>query len=354
VYPAILAAIFKVAGIYSMAAAVLAQILNAVISSMTCIPIYRLGLRLAGSLTGLFSCVLFAFYPTSVWYCALLWDTTLVSFLLALLIACLYSMPATALPPQFIKTGATMGLIILVNPAPAILYPFILAWVWNHTRNTSGVLIILALSSALPAPWMIRNFVKVGEFAPRSTLGLEMRLGNNEAVWRARTGSALKLEQDFSPSYSSVEATEFRSLGESAYDKRCATLAMQFIRADPGRFLIMSVRRFRSWWLGDEPSGAMLSIHTRLNMPLLKRASGLIPTLGLVCGLIMALGKGLRTGLILGSVATFPALYYWTVSCERFRFPIEPCMLVLGGYALARIFASATFRNSCPIHMIIS
>ncbi len=340
VYPLLLAGIFRVFGVYTTHSAVVAYLLNCLFSALTCIALYLLGERTFGRETGLLAAACLSLYPPSIWHSVnTIWDTTLLGFSLVALMAWLYGLPARPGNAELIRTGLLMGLIVLINPAPLLFYPAVALILWKQLRDQGSrgyrEIAILTVSCLLVCvPWMIRNAIQVGEFTPRSAGGLSFRMGNTDRVWKAGTG-----EEDISvaPTDSEEEARLFHKLGEADYDRYCARLGMEYLRNHPGRFAQLTLMRIRAWWLGQNTDWTgNLKLAFRLSA--LKRLAWLFPLPFFVAGCIAGWRNGVHMGLLLALLAIYPIPYYITVVTERYHFPIEPFLLLIGSYGMIRVW----------------
>jgi 4-amino-4-deoxy-L-arabinose transferase-like glycosyltransferase len=349
-FPFLLAAIFKVFGIYTTASAVAVYFFNALVSALTCVMLYGLGARIFGQQVGLAAAFLFALYPPSIWYAGgMIWDTSFVTFALVVLMYCLYSLPP--IPPlrELAWIGVLMGFMVLLNPAPASFYPAVVVWVWHRLWQNSrkkwfgfqGAAILTLACFVVCVPWMIRNAVMVGEFAPRSVAALNFWIGNNEEAWKAQNGGDNNL---IYPGNSQEEEKRYDALGEAAYDRYCAQLASDFIRRNPQKFADLTWYRFRAWWFkanGGEEKGTW-KVGFRLTD--LKQLTSLALVVWAAIGCIAAWRNRKPVGLMLVLVLIYPIPYYLAFVSERYRFPIEPFLLLFATFGLAEL-ASAVLRT---------
>ncbi len=335
-YPLLLAGIFKIFGVYTSASAVSAYLFNSLCSALTCLGLYRLGERIFGAGVGLAAAAVFAFYPPSIWHAAnTIWDTSLLGLALVALMNCLYSLPPHPRPAQLAGLGLLMGLIALVNPAPVLFFPVIAFVIWRRARQPGlrglkEVAILTASCLLLYLPWLVRNAVLFGVAAPRTTPGLNLRLGNNEGAWRMKTGTA---NLAIYPSNSNEEGRLFYRLGEIGYDRYCRGLAMEFIRENPDKFAALTLMRIRAWWLGqgDNWTG---NFKLAFRLSTLKHLMFLAPLPFFVIGCIAARRQRKPIGLVLALLLIYPIPYYFFFVTERYHFPIEPLLVLVATYGL--------------------
>jgi 4-amino-4-deoxy-L-arabinose transferase-like glycosyltransferase len=338
-YPLVLSGIFRLFGIYTARSAIAAYLLNCIFSSLTCIMLYHLGTRIFNRATGLLAAACLAVYPPSIWHAvSTIWDTTLLTFALVGLVAWLYGLPPRASALHLIATGLMMGFIALLNPAPLTFYPVALFILWRQQRakGSSGyreAALVAGIFLLVYLPWPARNALALGSFSPRSNGGLVLRLGNDAAAWRAGGGG---WDRGIYPSESPRENRLFHQMGEVAYDRYCTGVAMDYIRTHPGRFAVLTLRRIQAWWLGERVEWAG-NFKVAFGLATLKRLVWVLPLPFAIAGCFIAWRKRLRIGILLALLAIYPLAYYFTLVEERYRFPIEPFLLLTGSYGIMQL-----------------
>jgi hypothetical protein len=116
-------------------------------------------------------------------------------------------------------------------------------------------------------------------------------------------------------------------------EKQCMAQAVQFIRENPGKFLELTRIRFVSWWIGEATSWQG-HLHTGLPLALFKRTVYLLPVPFFLIGAIVA-RRNPAAQMVLLLVFTYPVPYYFVHINERYRFPIEPLLVLLAAEGLA-------------------
>jgi hypothetical protein len=177
----------------------------------------------------------------------------------------------------------------------------------------SSVLFFLTLS-----PWLIRNYEVFGHFVfLRDDFGLQFRLGN----WKGADGMLMAYLQ---PNLNNLEFEKFQRMGELAYAADCKRLAFEWVRENPGQFVIISLKRFFYYWNGvpkATDSRAPVDFRTSLFL-----AWSVLALWGLFRALRQ---KRLAAWLFAGLVLTYPTTYYFVFPHARYRHPIEPELLIL-------------------------
>ena len=342
VFPLVLAGFFRIFGEYTAASAVATYVFDALLSALTCVALYALGTRMFERRVGLAAAFLFALYPPSIWHASgTIWDVTFLSFALVALMSCLYALPLVPTLRRLASIGLLMGLIVLINPAPAIFYPVIAGWIWYRMWRNSpekwlslqGVSILTASCLLVCVPWMIRNAVVVGEFTPRSSTGLQLWLGNNEGAWERQGAWSMDLDPPNSPE----ELKRFEELGDAGYDRYCYRLSGDFIRQNPSKFADLIGYRIRLWWLGTGGGDWKGNFRTSLRLATMKRLMSLVLIPLAAIGCIVAWRRGKPVGLMLALFLIYPIPYYLFFVSERYRFPIEPFVLLAATFGVMEL-----------------
>ncbi|HKU28503.1 MAG TPA: DUF2079 domain-containing protein, partial [Candidatus Sulfotelmatobacter sp.] len=260
-YPYLMAAVFKLFGIYSHASAWILLTINSLFASLTSIPIYLIAQHTFGERAAKWSAYSWGLNPY-VWYWSIhwIWDTTFTPLLLACLFLLAIQLAHVA-PDAFVRRispgqsnlaswslfGALFGVGALANPTMLAFLPFCGLWIWRQRyRRGLPSLTGVALSSlvffAVLSPWIIRNYEAFHHFVfLRDDFGLQIRLGNGPYA----DGMLMAYLQ---PNLNNLELQKFQDLGELAYAESCKRQAFDWIRTHPGRFGAISLKRFFYYW----------------------------------------------------------------------------------------------------------
>lgn len=252
VYPLLVAAMFKIFGIFTEQAFFACVALNILFSSAACGPIFYAGKRVWGLGVAAGAAWLWALFPNAIlmpfeW----IWDTSLAALLAATLLWATLKLEESESVRDWCAYGLLWGLALMTNPALGALLPFLLGWVAYRGRGEGSLRwkrAVLAGSVAILccAPWTIRNYAVFHRWIPlRSNLPFELWLGNNDIFdEHARNGR------------SSITRTEevrtYTQLGETAYMREKWKLATSFMKAHPGLELRLTGKRFVEFWMGTE------------------------------------------------------------------------------------------------------
>lgn len=344
IYPYILSLVFKVFGIYSKGSAFTILLINSLFSSLTTIVIYYIAKTAINRSVGLLSAIVFAVYPPAIWHSInTIWNTTLSTFFVTVLI--LYSLYTYQRlnNGKSVVCGVLMGLTALTNPVIMAFYPFFFLWLYTKLRNSVTnvsvyiTLIIISFIVTL-SPWLVRNYMVFGKFIlVKSTLGVELRLGNNPNA----TGSfAMEGGNALHPTLSKKEMILFNELKEIGYVKYSSREAWNFIYKNPLKVLMLTANRFSLFWLGDllKENNWMGNISNVDRLSVFKKVLCVLPVPFLLFGIVMAWKNRIDISIFLYLLLSFPLIYYVTHVANRYRHPIEPFFVIIGAYGIVASF----------------
>jgi hypothetical protein len=190
-------------------------------------------------------------------------------------------------------------------------------------------------------PWTIRNYLVFHRVVPmRSTLGLQLWIGNNENPQEA-------WKEELHPIFNSGERARYIRMGEIDYMQEKQREAIEFILAHPARDVRQFASRFIATWSGGTPTPAQDFIQT----------PGLWFRCVLVFNLFVAVGAAAGIVILwkersayLFPIAAFPVIfpwaYYLTLVVPRYRLPIDPAVMLLTAVALVAISSRLAARRA--------
>lgn len=342
-YPALLALVFTLFGTYSEPSAAAILILNSAFAALTCMAIYLVAKPVFGRSTALVAAVAFGLYPPSIWHSInTIWDTSLIALTVVLLIYGLYRLGIERRLGFTALFGIALGLAVWVNPIVVCFLPLTWVRIWRRSPGSPsrrlGAAALATLAAVVVfAPWLWRNHQQFGRPYLRSNLGLELKLGNSEAAWKdhlARSQDSAFLRGH--PSIVPEEFQRFTAMGEAAYVQEALEDALTFIRGHPTEFIRLSLRRVYIFWLSDiagknEWKG---NLDIAVSLSWMRKASHLLPLPFVLLGLGIAARRRLDIGPLVGLMVLFPIVYYLTHVSERYRFPLEPVLVMFASYGL--------------------
>jgi len=365
-YPYLMAGVFKLFGIYTHASAWVLLTINSLLATLTSIPIFFIARKTFGERVANWSAYAWALNPY-VWYWSIhwLWDTTFTPLILTCIFLLAIELANLSVPhdcpeqgrrvsPKLcdIDTslreshwglwalfGALYGIGALANPTMLTFLPFCGLWIWRQRYrrglpSLGGVVLSALVFFAVLSPWIIRNYAVFGRFVfLRDDFGLQVRLGNSPYA----DGILMAYLQ---PNLNDTELEKFQRMGELAYAASCKRQAFDWIRAHPGRFAVISLKRFFYYWNG-------VPRPTRSTAPVDFRTSAFLATSVLaIWGLLRALRqKRPAAWLFAGLILLYPATYYFVYPHARYRHPIEPQLTILIVFLLTELEWHPSYRE---------
>ena len=335
IYPYLVAAIFKMWGIFSDQSRLIIEAMNCAFAALTVIPIYGIAQRTFRKNIAVGAAWTWVFLPTAMIFpITWIWDTALAALFLALIFWATLAMREARAVLPWAGYGALWAIGVLINPSLLSLLPFLLAWaVWPLRRDRSlwfrfsGVtLLVFAMGLA---PWTIRNYRVFGKLIVlRSNFGLELWLGNNPSV--PDTWSPW-LHPDNSPE----EAEKYKHMGEIAFMAEKQHEAFTFMRTHPADTLQFTFRRFVNNWLSITDSPADVWSASPLYLKAYMVMNFLLSLLALLGALFAHRLKSDEAWPYLMVLLVFPLIFYLTHTSLRYRFPMDPIMIILAAYGVA-------------------
>ena len=369
-YPLLMAAAFKVFGVYTRAAALALMVVDSALSAAIAPAVYevaarcfdargiaRRGTKVAAPVA-LWSAWLWAVYPAALQYAVhWIWEMSLTTCLFAWAIVVVlrlrgvgeggeFASPThddgtvvNGAPTEIVERGLGLwfglgvlwGLIALSNASLLLCLPAMMIWVaWPELRKWRlggktivGAALTCVAFAAVLAPWVVRNERVMHAFVlTRDNFGVEFYnsslLSNDGLPW----GTAMPLWQG-DPVF-----RKYEQMGEVKFAQMRQQEAIANLRSHPGMFARWTLDRFLFFWDGTphaENGHAAQEYLRRLSYSFLS-ACGL---LGLALMLWRRVGGA---GLFALVFALVPLVYYVVTVQARFRHPIEPLIAVLAVY----------------------
>lgn len=339
VYPYILAADFRIFGIFTTASCIAILCFDAIVSSLTCLPIFFFARRGFGEGAALAAGWAWVFYPYDVyWPVYRVWDTWLATLLLAGLFVVILKLARSSKISHWIGFGVLSGFAALTDPIVLGVLPILALWaVWRLLKQRKrwlapAVSAVLAVIFTI-SPWMIRNAIVFHKFIPiRDNLPLEFRVGNNGDSSQPLTITA----GPWVPWIDNTEWNGYVSMGELNYFHWKGQQARAYIEAHPLWYAGMMARRLVYIW-----TGFWSFSESYLNDPDADHRIDFI-TVPLLTLLTVLMFLGLRRGYRQkgATVAApyafmlffFPLIYYLTHVGGWYRCPMGPFIIVLASY----------------------
>ena len=335
-YPLILAADFKLFGVYTALSAWVILAFDSVLNAMMVRTTWEIAARCFNRKVAVWSAWIWALYPATMQFAVKwVWEITVTAFLFSWILVLALRMrnigggreeaENAASTQRWAVFGLLWGLITLSSASIAIFLPFCGIWILKGAGSLRRQIPRVALASLLCvgclAPWMVRNALVFHRFIPmRTNFGAEFSMGNNLNLEGTVIGSPVAL---------AYEEEQLDRLGEVQYSKIRGREAMERIRRNPKAFLALTLRRFYYFW-ADVPHATIRGKEwTEYSRGLNFQFASIVGVLGLV----LALRRRVPGAVLFAmAFAVIPSVYYFVFVQARFRHPLEPLITILGVY----------------------
>ena len=350
VYPLLIAAVFKLFGIYSLKSGWVLLTLNSIFSAATSLCVYEIAARCYNRKIAIWSAWIWALYPAAMQYAVRwIWETSLSTFLFAAILVLALRMRRTGEGrgerdgqslQRWLLFALLWACIALTNSTMLLFLPACGIWALPGSAKPAQSVRSAALAGVLfvacLAPWVWRNWNTLHAFVPmRSNFGAELYVGNGPGSDGFRYGVLVGLpEQD-------AQHRLYVQLGEIAYVHQRGELAKAYIRSHPAHFASLSLKRFYFFWASvPHPSDK----HWMLDF--IRQVNFCVPSITGLLGLLLSLRRRApAAGLFAWAFALLPLTYYFVTVEARFRHPLEPLIVIFSVY----LFQSAAGRNSTKL-----
>lgn len=345
-YPLLIAAVFKLFGVYSAFSAWVILTINSIFSAATALFVYEIAARCYSRRVAVWSAWLWALYPAALQYAVhWIWEMSLTAMLFSWVLVVALRMRSIGESSSderaqsvghWLLFGALWGLIALSNATLLLFLPVCGIWILCGSRQLAPGLQRATLAAliflAILAPWIWRNWTVFHAFIPiRGNLGAEMYAGSGPGSNGFAFMATLPLvERD-------PETMRYKALGEVRYVKEQGRKAKAYIAAHRKHYLEISLKRFYFYWV-SVPHPADRSELLEFGRELSYCFLSITGCLGLALSLKNRMPA---SGLFACAFVLLPATYYFVTVAARFRHPLEPLIAIFSVY----LFQSAQPRR---------
>jgi hypothetical protein len=363
-YPLLMAAAFKVFGVYSRGAALALMVVDSVLSAAIAPAIYEIAARCFDAQgiarrgakyatpVAVWSAWMWAVYPAALQYAVhWIWEMSLTACLFSWAIVVglrlrgvgaraesvnpahddepvVNGVPTEHRYALWFVFGVLWGLIALSNASLLLCLPATMVWVawpellgWRLSGKTFvGAMLTCLAFAAVVAPWVVRNERVLHAFVlTRDNFGVELYQSTLERNDGFPWGTTVPLWTG-DPEY-----RQYARIGEIAFVKMRGDEARARIRERPGRIAKWTLDRFLFFWDGTP--------HPANGHPAneyLRQLSYCFLSLCGLLGVALMLRRRIEgAGLFALIFLLLPLPYYLVTVQPRFRHPMEPVIAVL-------------------------
>jgi Dolichyl-phosphate-mannose-protein mannosyltransferase len=341
-YPYLLAGIFRVFGVHTLASYRVATAFNIVVFAISCLLLYKVAGQVFGERVGFYSACALASLPLLsyplVWLHLLpgnaLGEAKSLFILptnirygslpgLFVLLLILYTLN----PPHWSVYGITWAAGALVSPTILALAPAFVLYLLAQRKSWRYLGLMVCVAALCISPWLARNYLVFHRLIPiRDNFGVELRCGN-------QPGAKGLWDPAVHPHSSPYEFNRLTEMGEIEYNAAVQREALQIIRSHPAEFVANTIRRIGYWWMGTPAESQTLGrLWFLKNLPL-----AVFSALAF-CGVVCALRTRNRSALLfIAELLFYPIAHYITHTQNlAYMYPIHPEMLALATAAIMR------------------
>jgi 4-amino-4-deoxy-L-arabinose transferase-like glycosyltransferase len=301
---------------------------------------YLLGTRVAGRRAGLAAAALSAGYVYFIYYSgALMTEAFYITGVLAALYLALRLADAERSQQRRwgIALGLVLGATVLLRQLFSLTIPFLLLWVWwvRYRRGQplplAATVIAAAVVVAMIAPFTVYNYARFDRFVLLNTNAGYAFYMANHPVYGTRFEPILTAETG---GYQQLIPGDLGELDEAAMEQALLRRGLQFVRDDPGRYLLLSLSRipvyFTFWPSAD--SGTLSNVSRAASFGLLwpfMLAGTLIVLLRQRAAVLLQ-----PASLLLLFAGVYAGIHIVSWALIRYRLPVDAVMLVFAGVAV--------------------
>ncbi|HEY5056656.1 MAG TPA: glycosyltransferase family 39 protein [Acidobacteriaceae bacterium] len=327
-YPALVAVIFSIFGVFTPASAAVVMLMQTLFSLATIFLIMKVAKEEFGAAAANGCGIFWTIGPQFLWLPAVFWDVSVTILFVIASIALALSCSRRPTRANWALMGLVGGCALLVNPSLALMLAAVFCWTVARTWRASyaGPVLSVLVLLAVFAWWPVRNQRVMHAFIPlRSNFGFEF--------WKGNRPEATALDSTaVYPVFDREEYDSYVAKGEVAYMQYKSALAKEYIATHPGRFARLSGERFLLYWTGGRTViGGFILVTTILGI------GGL--------ALLARDGRVSLAVLLCLPLIVFPLPYYFTHAEPRFRLVMEPITTLLSAYAVQRLWAMVKQRR---------
>ena len=354
VYPLLVAATFKLFGVFTVASFFFLVFLNVLFSTAVCVPIFHVGKRIAGLAVGATAAWLWALFPGAImvpfeW----IWDTSLSALLAATILLATLELADSNRVRDWCGYGLLWGFTLMTNPSLGSLLPFLLGWAAYRARRRGATTpstgsvpwlkrsaLALGLAILCCVPWTVRNFVVFYRLVPlRSNFPLELYIGNNENYDDKHARFPGPITKD-------RETVRYFRMSETQFMDEERHKAINFIVSHPRVELILFGDRVAAFWTGL-PNALQNFLGTDSWLVRALMLCAVLSGMGAFAGIaVLIRRRSAYTVPLAAYPVVFPFLYYVTHTSLRYRHPIDPVLLLLTAIAAQAVWCIVRPRQT--------
>lgn len=235
----------------------LVKITQALIGTLTCYFIMRIGQKIFDKRTGYIAFILAAVNPFFIRWTGLLQTETLFMFLFIVSIFLLVLFDRTNLKRYLLLSAFFLALSALTRPVTVLFLPFLFIYFFlRHKRNYIGSIKNIAMYIlcffCIIAPWSLRNYKVYNEFILINNAGgLAFYAGNNKFLAELLASKTKEEYQHHTKEFVGLFnnlSYEMKNLSNSEMQKKMYKASFDYIKNNPKEWAYVRWRNFLEFW----------------------------------------------------------------------------------------------------------
>lgn len=239
--------------------------------------------------------------------------------------------------------GLGLGIVALLRQLFVLFVPFMFLWIlWAARKKGFGkTLVSLILSGVVVAamilPFTAYNYARFHRFVLLNTNAGYVFYWGNHPIYGTQFVPILTPDM---PSYGDLLPQELVELDEAALDSALMQRGLEFITADPGRYVLLSLSRIPHYFMfWPSADSGLISNITRV-------ISFGVAMPFMLAGVIMILWPNKkkfadwlarREILLILFLVVYAGIHILTWTLVRYRLPVDAVLLPVAAYSLTRL-----------------
>lgn len=371
-YPALVALVYQVCGANNFQAV---RLLQAVLSLVNVVVLYRLGLEVASRRVALWAAGLYCFYPSLLGFNNLILTEVLFTLLLSASCYAVVGYYKRGAIPALAVAGFLLGLAALTRSVVWVSPPLLAGLVVLTGDGKLGRRFLAAGALVLTfavtvAPWAVRNSLLQQTFVVIDTMGgRNFMMGNYPDTPLYRSWDAISLEGERSWLHHLSQSHPLNAeTTQGQIDKLAMREGLKFVRENPGLTLKRDLIKFFDFWglerelvagadqgyFGQVPRPATLALAVVIC------GSYVVVLFLAVFGMFMTPLPDRRIHWFLILVIVFVCgMHTLVFGHSRYHLPLMPLLMVYSASALAQCpplwtrWRSASFALACGVCVLL-
>jgi hypothetical protein len=322
-YPLYLAGVYAVTGYHPLAARLFQGVVG---GALLCFLVFKIGSRAATEETGLVGAALAAIYGYFIYYNAALMTETFFVVLILLTLHLGLELKENPTPLRWVGLGLSLGLAGLLRQTVLLFIPFLLFWLFLELRNRGihrwHFFIPVVITFLLIAPWTLRNYLIYREFL----------LLNSNAGYALFASNNPNLGTDWRNDLVVVPLPEeLKGQNEAQLDRALTRRAIEFIRADPERYLWLTLDKTLEffWFWPSSDSSRISNLNRVLSFGLY------LPFM--LFGLYLSLSRWRSFVVLYLFIFIHTTIHLLSWPAARYRLTVDAVSMVFAGLAVLEL-----------------